>query len=627
MKISKKYIQLLLLMFIPSLFFTACKEFFDPEQDIRVTEDQIFNDWFEYRSAEMGMYAMQQKLTEQLFILGELRGDLVNITQNADADMVEIYNFKPSRDNKYVSPVNFFKLISQTNNLIKILQDKRPEVTDPKSPVTNFDRLYGEALCMRAWAYFNAVRIYGKIPFIHESLTTIEETEAYVNSSGTYIDSVQIVFGIDGYNNDTLYNQAIPLEKRVFDQAMVIDYFTRELETKVKAVGVNHALNNNDITWEVTIWNAHAMNALLGIMYLTEGDLTKAANYLEKIIYFSSSNNRYHLDNSFANNNWRNIFTNIDIREHILTIWYNKSNLQQNNFQTFFEPRGPHKYMLKPSRQAILYWETIWDNFLVTGNNDQPWNAVTTTKGTPGDFNRGYNSSYAYMRNNEVLDNTSIRTMLNLKSVGDYRSANTIIADVDTVIWKYSVGKDVYAQDANFIVYRAAGVHLWLAEVYAYWAFQRQQGIGTFITNAINLINNGANYSTSSSRPQRGVRGRVGFADRTYNGYTLLSDDDLKIGNIIYNRDPFTNEIIGYKDFTTDFFGLQQYLEEQILEERARELAFEGERFYDLVRIAKRRNDPSLLAKMVSEKFPVAQRQEMYNLLLDEKNWYINYFD
>ena len=63
------------------------------------------------------------------------------------------------------------------------------------------------------------------------------------------------------------------------------------------------------------------------------------------------------------------------------------------------------------------------------------------------------------------------------------------------------------------------------------------------------------------------------------------------------------------------------------MDERGRELAYEGERFYDLMRVAKRRNDPSFLAKKVSAKYPAGQREAMYNLLLDEKNWYINIFD
>lgn len=56
--------------------------------------------------------------------------------------------------------------------------------------------------------------------------------------------------------------------------------------------------------------------------------------------------------------------------------------------------------------------------------------------------------------------------------------------------------------------------------------------------------------------------------------------------------------------------------------------AFEGERFYDLMRVAKRRNDPSFLAKKVSAKYyNKAQRDAIYAHLLNEKNWYINIFD
>jgi hypothetical protein len=498
---------------------------------------------------------------------------------------------------------------------------------DPQSPVTNYDRLYGEALCMRAWAYFNAVRIYGKVPYIYESLTEIEETQAYINSPGTYIDSVYIVFGVDGYDNDTLYNNPIALEKKYYDQQLVIDHFTNDLETKVKAVGVDYALTNNDNTWETTVWNIHAMNTLLGIMYLTDGNLAKAAHYFEEVVNLPSENRRYRLDGTFSYGNWRNIFAGIDNREHILTLWFNKSNLQQNDFQMLFEPTSPHEYMLKPSKQAVVYWEAMWDNFLVEGNPLQPWNARTITRGKPGDFYRGYNVSYTFMQGNAIIPDSSVRQMLNLKAVGDFRSANTIIAGADTVIWKYSLGKDIYAEDANFIVYRAAGVHLWLAEAYTFWAHVGDGGVKVRPSKAVNIVNDGSFFTTSSSRPEMGIRGRVGYSDYvTGSGYRLLYDDRLIIANVVYDRDPVTNEVIGYRDFTSNPFQQQLYLEEQILNERARELGFEGERFYDLMRVAQRRNDPSFLATKVSAKFPAGERERIYNLLLDESNWYINYF-
>src|SRR5690554_454763 len=305
MKRIGKYSSIFLLLAALGLAVSSCKDFLNPEQEVNITEDKLFDDWYEYRAVEMGLYGLQQNLVEQLVILGELRADLLTVTENADADMIEIYNFNISKENKYAAPTNFFKLISACNNFIRVLEKNHPDVMDPSKPISNFDRLYGEALCMRAWACFNAVRIYGKIPFIHESLTTIGEVEDFLASSEPYIDSMDIVFSRDGYYNDTIYNNPVTLEKQYYDEKLIIDYFTNELENKVKAVGVNHYIDNNDNTWEVTIWNPHAMNALLGQMYLNQGDLTRAATYFEKITRLPSDNFRYQLDNSFANNNWR----------------------------------------------------------------------------------------------------------------------------------------------------------------------------------------------------------------------------------------------------------------------------------------------------------------------------------
>lgn len=614
MKRSVKYALLLLTLLVSS----SCKEFLDPPQDLNLTEEQLFKDWAEYRSVEMGMYGLQQQLVEQMMVLGELRGDLLTITPNADADLVEVYNFNISKNNKYASPTNFFKLISACNNFIRILQTRHPEVLNKKIAVTNYDRVYGEALCMRAWAYFNAARIYEKVPYIYESLVTIDEIENYINSPGTYVDSVYIEFATNGYNNDTIYNQPITLEKRYYDLNMVIDVFTNQLENEVKAVGVNHHMDNNDVTWDVTIWNPWAMNALLGEMYLTQGNITRAAGYFQSIIVNSTVDpERYQLDNAFANGNWANIFTDIDIREHIYSIWFNKSKQQQNSFQNLFLPISPYQYMLKPTAAAILKWETVWRMQQISKNDLNPGRTEMTFLGIPSDFYRGYGSSYIYMRNGVPLDGYAYRQMLELKSKGDTRGVSNIMDGMDTIVLKYTIGQAMYSDDANYIIYRAGSIHLFLAEIYTYLMFDQDGQVKTNLNNAKGLVNDGAFYDIDMSRSQLGVRGRVGLGS----GYDALNFD-----NIRYFHDPFTNEITGYVNLTGDLAKKQKYFEADLLDERARETAFEGGRFYDLQRVAKRRHDPSVLAKAVSAKYPSGQREQIYNYLMDENNWYINYF-
>ena len=626
---------LISLMFLPS-----CKDFLNPQQDLNITKDQLFDDWYEYRSVAMGLYGLQQKLVEQLVVLGELRGDLMTVSPDADADLMEIYNFKATKTNKYADPTNFYKLISACNSFMGVLKERHPEVLDINSAVNNYDKLYGEALCMRAWAYFNAVRIYGKVPVIYESLTSVEEIEKYLATT-SYVDSVHYVLrdGVtmnDGYPIDTIYTQ-ITLNKQFYTLDQIISVFSKELEEQVKAVGVNHYQDNNDKSWEVTVWNTFAWDALLGQMYLTSGNLIQAAKHLNAIAFTTSENFRYQLaggSNGFSMESWRNIFTTIDIKEHILTLPFNKANQQQNGFQQLFEPYGTHKYMLKPTKAAIDKWETTWRAYNLIVNQSKPALTVLDReyRGFPSDIYRGFGSSYTYVRGGKVMGMENFSFMYNIKGTGmlqlkmekDVRTYTSLMEDVDTIVYKYSINKTTYDQDANFIVYRAGGIQLYLAEIYTWWAFNQNGLIKPFTTNAVNIVNNGSNYNMQADRAQLGIRGRVGFL--IYPGQMGINGG-IQVGDINYIQDPYTNEVTGYTNLTGNLQAKQLYLEEQILDERARELAFEGERFYDLMRVANRRNDPSFLAKKVSAKYPAGQREAMYNLLLDKKNWTINVFD
>ncbi len=602
-----------------ALVMPSCEKFFSPDQELAITEERLFHDWYEYRAAEMGMYALQQTLVEQIVILGELRGDLLTITENAEADMVEIHDFNVSEGNKYASPTNFFNLINSSNNLIRILQRNHPEVLDPESPVTNYDRLYGEALCMRAWAYFMAVRIYGKVPYIYESLVTVEEVEEFVNSPGTYVDSVYIEFSTDGFYNDTTYNLPVELDKNYYDLDLVLDVFINQLEYQVKAVGVNHFVENNDVSWEVTVWNPYAYHALLGHMYLTQGDLANAESHFRRILFNTTDALRYQLDNTFAFSRWQSIFPNINNVEHIYTLSFSKGERQQHQLQSFFEPESPHKYQMKPSSVAIEKWETVWRNQNINYDDVNPKQSEVINQGDPGDNYRGVGNSYAYFNGAEYLDPALVNQALKKRAQEDVRAYNNTMAGYYPVVWKYSISKDLYDQDANFIVYRAGGIQLYMAEIYTYWAYTQGGGPPrTFTQFAVGILNDGSNYSTFPSRPQKGIRGRVGLGS---------GDDKIRVSNIEYYHDPYTNEIIGYRNLFNNLAAKQKTLEKNIMDERARELAYEGERFFDLMRVAKRRGDPSFLAEAVAAKFPEEKREQIYTLLLDEQNWYIPYFD
>jgi len=156
-------------------------------------------------------------------------------------------------------------------------------------------------------------------------------------------------------------------------------------------------------------------------------------------------------------------------------------------------------------------------------------------------------------------------------------------------ISKYSLDRPPsIPHSADVILYRAADIHLLLAE-----ALNRngQQDI------ALALLNDG--ISNMSPRPP---------------GYTKWSSN---IG--VRGRAYMKNRVVpgGVEDRT-------EYIEDLIMEERAMELAFEGKRWFDLVRIAERRNDPAYLADKIAAKFDdPAVAEQMRIKLMDPANWYM----
>jgi starch-binding outer membrane protein, SusD/RagB family len=254
------------------------------------------------------------------------------------------------------------------------------------------------------------------------------------------------------------------------------------------------------------------------------------------------------------------------------------------------------------------YREAAWRNLFLNAESHTAENiAVMPFASRQGQYNplaywMGYDLDYRVKPTQLLVD--SFMTQKRAagprdlwRGYGITFGADTIISGQDTIKHNYILK---YAMDSNdpfstdIIFSRVADLHLKLAE-----ALNR---IGD--TNSQNwallLINNG--FASLTTRPaayskwntNQGIRGRVLLAPRVV---------------------PAT--LIG--------IARTEYIEDLILAERALELAFEGKRWDDLVRVANRRTDPATyLADKVAAKFQGTPDYDLVRTrLLDTNNWYL----
>ncbi len=171
---------------------------------------------------------------------------------------------------------------------------------------------------------------------------------------------------------------------------------------------------------------------------------------------------------------------------------------------------------------------------------------------------------------------------------------DTTMVLTEPYITKYAVDQND-PKSSDIIYSRATDLHLLLAEAYNRMGDPDSEELALLLLNAgINSINPKPTGFTRWST-NLGVRGRVSLKAR---------------------------------EVPEELTGLEriEFIEDLILAERAMELAFEGKRWNDLVRVANRRGDPAYLADKVAAKFEgTAHFNTVRNKLLDQNNWYLPY--
>lgn len=121
----------------------------------------------------MGILSQMQKIGERYVLFGELRGDLVTVTSDASYSMQEIAEFNVNADNAYRSRLDFYSIINNCNYALR-----RIDTEATGKPVEALQREAAAILAMRDWTYLQMGLAFGSVKFITEPILSLEESLA-----------------------------------------------------------------------------------------------------------------------------------------------------------------------------------------------------------------------------------------------------------------------------------------------------------------------------------------------------------------------------------------------------------------------------------------------------------------
>ncbi|MEL0456495.1 RagB/SusD family nutrient uptake outer membrane protein [Flavobacteriaceae bacterium SZ-1-7] len=565
-----------LIVLVALLSLTSCQDFLEVEPQDKLNENQVYRDVFDADAAIVGLYGKLMGLAGKYVVLNELRADLVSPTDNADLTFQELHEHSVSVSNPYANPKDFYELINNCNDILKNFELMRADFRlDPDE----FNERYSDIGTLRSWLYLQLGMHYGNVPYITNPIENI-------NDIGDPDKFPKIPF-------DQLIDELV-----AFTESLpYTDPYSGDSSLVINVDGYNTAkffINKGCLLGDLQLWKGNYLEAASHYKNVMEtgtgsGDITVLFDTYRMGSRNVSTNDdlcvgylrfREQDATGLVDSNtqgWRSIFARSkDARWNTEWIWslpFDSNFAPKNPFIDLFSNQGG-SYLLKPSQRAIDLWKSQKQR------NDIPYDA------------RGERFSYKVINNQEVIMKYLFRYL-------DFTSQLPI---------------DEFVRDGDWFLYRAAKLHLRFAE-----AANRD---GQYRL-ANTLLNNGI-------QTEYGVPGEEDVTDIEQTHLPFPYNFDARQGDFPYFRgDWHRNEGVrgrAYVQFKEVVGDSLISIEDNLIEEGALELAFEGNRWGDLVRVALRRNDPAFLADKIYEKLSKEgnpNADDVHSKLMNKENWYL----
>lgn len=559
---------------------SSCKKFLDLEPKEALENKQVYRNIYDADAAVIGVYGKLMHLAEQHVVLNELRGDLLTVTNNSTPSLREINNNdiqSINPENPYISPKKFYEVILNCNDVLKNFNTMRET---NKLDLDQYRERYSDVLAVRTWVYLQLGIQYGSVPYVTDALENINDVQ----------DKAKF----------PVLNFSALLDKLIADaESMPHKSFYSSTSSLMLAV-------DGYVTEKFFI----NKNALLGDLHLWKGNFKKAAEAYKNVMtaYDNLGNDNFRYDTYKMR--WAEVVSNND-----LSVGYLR--FRTEDITTLINSTGQGWRSIFSRGQDAL-WNTEWIWSLPFSSNFKPENPfIKLFADNGGAYQLKPSQEIMRLWDSQTQSNNvpyDARKTLSVSSVNGKDIVTKYLGEYASIVNQVPI--DQYSKKGKWFLYRQSKLHLRFIE-----AANRDHQYKL----ANSLLNNGisANYDDAS------------VTDKTDVMQTHLPfpyDFDARFGTTPFYRGTWHRNTgvrgrayLQIKPLANTADSLIS-IENNLIEEAALELAFEGSRWEDLVRISLRRNDPSFLAEKVYQKHlkdgnPNAAA--IRSKLMNPTNWYL----
>lgn len=546
--------------FILILGLAGCTKVFDIKPKDQLDESQVYQNVYDADAAVIGIYGKFMGLADEYIILNELRGDLLDVTNNANESLRQISTHSVSGNNPYATPRPFYEVILACNDALEhFLIMKR----DNKMTESQFMQRYSDIGALRSFLYLQLGIHFGNVPYVTSALKNVDDIK---NSSNFPKISFDVLL-------DSLisFTEALPFKE-------------------VYPTGTNLNITVDGYPTEKFYINKRC---LLGDLYLWKNDYVNAASNYRQVMELATSGTQgeqyysmyklgwygtvgstgaypFYVAYSRAgdastlaySDGWRYIFetpwtSDLFKREWVWVLPFDSKFQPENSLIKLFSPING-SYLVKPSQQIYDMWDgetqkassqggaipydarKLLSTMTIGGNKvamKYLYNYINYATGAPSNLLTKNGNWYLYRQ-----------TQLHLHFIeaanraGKYKLA--------WGLWNSGIAGAYPAPTSDVTLYHNT---LWEPSPFNF--------------DARNSGGSGVPYYRADWYRNLGVRGRA---------------------NLINVDIPASDSLLS--------------IENGAIKEGALEDAFEGTRWPDLLRIAMRRNDPAFIADKVYDK-------------------------